>query len=302
MEDLIKAFGEWLRVEKGFSNHTVRNYVRDVELFFEFVGNNPYDVTPEKVIQFSSFMAKHRLKPSSIARRLSSIRTFYRFLKIKGFATNTPIGLFRLPKLRKKLPAYLTIEEVKKALEAAKSPLEKAIIELLYSTGMRVSELCMLNLDDVDLSGSRIRVRGKGKRERIVFLTEEAVKAIREYLAYRMKRLSEGNYSEDAKNALFITIKGRISDMTVRRIVSKVFRLSGVKKRVYPHLIRHTFATHLLEEGMNLKGVQELLGHKNIQTTEVYTHVSIKRLVDVYNKFHPRSQGPIYNGNSHKEE
>ncbi|MEO0279179.1 MAG: tyrosine-type recombinase/integrase, partial [candidate division WOR-3 bacterium] len=115
-------------------------------------------------------------------------------------------------------------------------------------------------------------------------------------------RLSEGNYSEDAKNALFITIKGRISDMTVRRIVSKVFRLSGVKKRVYPHLIRHTFATHLLEEGMNLKGVQELLGHKNIQTTEVYTHVSIKRLVDVYNKFHPRSQGPIYNGNSHKEE
>ncbi|MGB9668060.1 MAG: site-specific tyrosine recombinase/integron integrase [Thermosulfidibacteraceae bacterium] len=302
VSEFINEFARWLLVERGFSKHTVRNYCADVELLFEVAGNDLSKIDETKIELFVNFMAKHGAKQSSIARRLSSIRTFYRFLKLKGFIDSMPILHFRKPRVKRKLPNYLSEEEMAKAFESVKDPPEKAILEVLYSTGIRVSELCALNIDDVDLAGGRIRVIGKGGKERIVFLTEEAMKSLREYLLFRLEKISRmKQVNEDTRRALFITSRGRISDMTVRRILKRIFSRSGIKKRVYPHLIRHTIATHLLEEGMNLKGVQTLLGHKNIQTTEVYTHVSLRHLLEMYRRAHPRGSDKIDNSSGDKK-
>ncbi len=303
VSSLIEDFANWLAVERGFSKHTVRNYCADVHLFFEVTGSDWRKVNRNDIEFFVNFISKHGSKPSSIARRLSSIRSFYKFLKMKGFISNIPISGVKRPKVKRRLPSYLSEEEIAKAFSSTCNPVEKAIMEILYSTGIRVSELCGLNVDDVDLSGCRMRVLGKGGKERIVFLTDEAVGALKEYLMYRMEKLSKiKRLDEDTKRALFITSRGRISDMTVRRILKRIFMRCGIKKKVYPHLIRHTFATHLLEEGMNLRGVQSLLGHKNIQTTEVYTHVSLKHLLEAYRNAHPRERFEIDDGGSDKKE
>ncbi len=192
------------------------------------------------------------------------------------------------PKVGKNLPGYLSKEEVEELVKAAETSMEKAIVQLMYETGIRVSELCSLNIQDVDLKSLRLRVKGKGKRERILFFGEAAKEALISYL--KSERIEKAKGLSKDHEALFITNRGRISDTTVRRILKKLSIKAGLPKNVYPHLLRHTFATHLLEEGVNLRGVQELLGHKNIETTEVYTHVSIRRLMEIYDRAHPRAK------------
>ncbi|BAT70880.1 integrase/recombinase XerC [Thermosulfidibacter takaii ABI70S6] len=256
--------------------------------FFNEVGKNPASVTSYDVSRFVSALSKKGLSPRSISRKLSSVRTFYRYLKKIQLVQDNPAKAVNNPKTGKPLPSYLSQEEVETLLNAASTPLEKAIVELLYATGMRISELCSLNIQDIDLKNMQIRVMGKGKKERIVYFGERAKDALLNYL--KTERSQIATKLKKDQEALFVTKRGRISDMTVRRILKRIALKAGIHKNVYPHLLRHTFATHLLEEGMNLRGVQELLGHKNIETTEVYTHVSIRKLVEIYDRTHPRAK------------
>ncbi len=285
----IDDFVEYLRRERNFSEHTLRVYRRDIEDFFAYVRKDPAQVTSKDVSRFVAKLSKKGLSPLSVSRKLSALRSFFRYLKKVRVVGENPASYVSNPKAGRRLPSYLSREEIEALLAAAGSLKEKAILELLYATGMRISELCGLNVEDVDLSGCRVRVRGKGKKEREAFFGEHAKEALLMYLKEERPKLAR-TLKKD-REALFITKRGRISDTTVRRMLKRLALKAGLGKDVYPHLIRHTFATHLLEEGLDLRSVQELLGHKNIETTEVYTHVSIRRLVEVYDKAHPRAKG-----------
>ncbi len=285
----IDDFVEYLVSSKGASPHTVRGYRRDIEEFFAFVKKPPTEVSREDVLSYISFCFKTRLSSSSIGRKLSSIRTFFKFLKKKEIISESPVVGVKNPKMPKRLPRYLSYDEVALLIEkGAESARDRAILEFMYATGVRVSELCGLNIEDVDLAHMKALVRGKGKKERIVYFGKRAKDALLEYLRERQKIVSRRGFPEP--NALFVTPRGRISDMTVRRILDRAAKRAGLPKKVYPHMVRHSFATHLLEGGLELRALQELLGHKNIETTEVYTHVSIERLVEVYDRTHPRAR------------
>ncbi len=285
----INDFIEYLVSSKGASSHTIRGYKKDIEEFFSLVKKLPEEISKEDVLYYVSFCFKTGLSPSSVCRKLSSIRSFFKFLKKKGIVSESPVVGVRNPKMPRRLPRYLSYDEIAVLIDkGAQSPQEKAILEFMYATGVRVSELCALNIEDLDLSRMRAKVKGKGKRERMVYFGERAKKALLEYLKERRKIVSRKGFPD--KDALFVTKRGRISDMTVRRILNRAAQRAGLPKKIYPHLVRHSFATHLLEEGMDIRALQELLGHKNIETTEVYTHVSIERLVEVYDRTHPRAK------------
>ncbi len=285
----INDFIEYLVSSKGASSHTIRGYKKDIEEFFSLVKKLPEEISKEDVLYYVSFCFKTGLSPSSVCRKLSSIRSFFKFLKKRGIVSESPVVGVRNPKMPRRLPRYLSYDEIAVLIDkGAQSPQEKAILEFMYATGVRVSELCALNIEDLDLSRMRAKVKGKGKRERMVYFGERAKKALLEYLKERRKIVSRKGFPD--KDALFVTKRGRISDMTVRRILNRAAQRAGLPKKIYPHLVRHSFATHLLEEGMDIRALQELLGHKNIETTEVYTHVSIERLVEVYDRTHPRAK------------
>ncbi len=285
----INDFIEYLVSSKGASSHTIRGYRRDIEEFFSLVKKLPEEISKEDVLYYISFCFKTGLSPSSVCRKLSSIRSFFKFLKKRGIVSESPVVGVRNPKMPRRLPRYLSYDEIAVLIDkGAQNPQEKAILEFMYATGVRVSELCALNIEDLDLSRMRAKVKGKGKRERMVYFGERAKRALLEYLKERRKIVSRKGFPD--KDALFVTKRGRISDMTVRRILNRAAHRAGLPKKIYPHLVRHSFATHLLEEGMDIRALQELLGHKNIETTEVYTHVSIERLVEVYDRTHPRAK------------
>ncbi len=283
----IEDFLEYLKRERNASSHTVRNYKRDLEDFFSFCQKAPEDVKEEDIARYVRHLSKKRLKPTSISRKLSSLRTFYRYLKRAGLIKENPARAVRNPKTGRRLPAYLSPEEVDTLIESAESYRDRAILELLYSTGIRVSELCNLKVRDIDLRNMKAIVVGKGKRERIVYFGEKAKEALLKYIQEERPKYLEKH--PELSEHLFLSRKGKLSDMSVRRMIKRCASKAGIHKEVYPHLLRHTFATHMLEGGLDLRSVQELLGHKNIETTEVYTHVSIRRLVEVYDKTHPRA-------------
>ncbi len=286
-EEHIQDFVTYLKKERFFSEHTLRCYSRDLRDFFAWVSKAPEDVTPRDVSRYVSFLSRKGYSPRSISRKLSALRSFFRYMKRGGLVEENPAKAVGNPKVGKSLPSYLTEEEVRALLAAPKSARDRAILWLLYQTGIRVSELCGLRLQDVDLKGKRLRVRGKGKRERVVFFGDEAGKALLQYL--RDERPAYVERHPECADALFLSRKGKLSDMSVRRMLKRAAQEAGIHKEVYPHLLRHTFATHMLERGVDLRAVQKFLGHKNIETTEVYTHVSIRRLVEVYDRTHPRA-------------
>jgi integrase/recombinase XerC len=288
----IAAFCGYLETERNVSPHTLAAYRRDLEQLESFVirekGESAAagDVDHLLLRRYLALLGKSA-KKSSIGRKLAAIRSFFKYLLRSGVVAKNPAELIATPKKENRLPFHLDIDQVTTLVEAPtddqKHALrDRAILELLYSCGLRVSELTGLDIGELDLSGGMVRVMGKGGKERIVPVGSRAVTAVREYLVSRHELTGRG--------PLFLNTRGqRINRRSVARIVdAHVLRIAAFK-RISPHILRHTFATHMLEGGADLRAIQELLGHASLSTTQKYTHVGIDRLMEVYDKSHPKA-------------
>jgi integrase/recombinase XerC len=286
MKEYIEKFIRYLEVEKGVSVHTLRAYKKDLEEFAEYVRATPDTIDIIDVRGFIADQVKRGLNKMTVSRRLSSIRSFFRFLYREGYAKKNPAKLVANPKLPRLLPKFLSVDDVFAMIEMPEAigflPVrDKAILELLYSSGLRVSELSGLNMDDINLRETLVKVRGKGRKERIVPVGSKAIDAIKSYLVERILRKSKDK-------ALFLNRMGtRLTDRGVRRIVVKYARIASLSCKTGPHTLRHSFASHLLQGGADLRVIQELLGHASLSTTQKYTHLDITHLMDVYDKSHP---------------
>lgn len=291
MNRYLEKFLSYLDIEKNYSPHTLLNYKLDLVEFIEFIEDKPLEKVEYN--DFRRFLAQLRtrqFKPRTLARKLSSIRSLFKFLQREGHIKENPAILLMTPKLDKTLPNFLSEGEMTELIEAPKTADKKAgqrdraIFETLYSSGLRVSELVGLNVDHIDFIGNVIKVLGKGKKERIVPIGDSALKEIRAYLAKRP--LKEGS----KERAVFLNKNGqRLTDRSIRNIINKHILQTSIKNKVSPHVVRHSFATHLLNRGADLRSVQELLGHVNLSTTQIYTHITTERLKSVYDKAHPHA-------------
>jgi len=289
MEKYIEKFIRYLDIEKNYSKHTILNYRLDLEDFRKFLSEAPLEKVDYLVLRkYLAALKEKNLGNRTVNRRLSALRSFFRFLTREGYIKTNPILILSSPKLEKHLPSFMTEDEVTKLIESAFQKNEKderglrdrAILETFYSTGLRISELVGLSMDDVDFISGIVKVMGKGKKERIAPIGEVAIAAIRKYLDKRKKQ----------NNAIFLNKNGgRITTRGVRDIVEKYIRSAGIKQGVSPHTFRHSFATHLLNRGADLRTVQELLGHANLSTTQIYTHLTTEKLKSVYDKAHPHA-------------
>ena len=300
VEDLIRVFIESLAVEKGFSENTCRGYRNDLEQFFNYLAENhrlrrsgPVDIDWVDNLTIRGYLGylHKRNKKTTIARKLSALRSFFRFLVKRGVTEENPAESILTPKQEKTIPSYLSVDEMFRLLDSISTSgiLElrnRAIFETLYSCGIRVSELVGLNTMDVDSRQALIRVLGKGSQERIVPIGKNALAAIK---TYRQVLQRESGISEEVSGPLFLNKnKGRLTARSVARILDQLVTACGLLTPVSPHTLRHTFATHMLDAGADLRVVQELLGHKSLSTTQKYTHVSIDRLMETYDRAHPR--------------
>jgi len=306
LHDLIEQFIEYLSNQKRYSLHTIRNYQIDLRQFSEFValrearseGENSdagIGMIDSLVIRTYLGSLYGRFRRSTIARKLSAVRSFFLFLERKGLTKWNPAADIATPKLEKYMPTYLLVDEVFRLLERPEreKPLglrDLAILEVLYSCGFRVSELEALTISSIDFDERLVRVIGKGDKERIVPIGRQALQAVRNYLE-ATQYLRRRNVYISRDEPLFINFRGgALSGRSIGRIIKKYAIESGLTADVSPHSMRHTFATHLLDGGADLRAVQELLGHESLSTTQKYTHVSLDRLMEVYDKAHPRSQ------------
>ena len=302
MEKLIEQFLEHLRYERNVSAHTLRNYASDLEQFIQFLAPDKKTKLPDvteidhlTIREWLSSLHSDQKKKSSIARKLAALRTFFQFLVREQILELNPAKLVSTPKLEKKLPKHLSIEEAIRFIETPDPETElgkrdRAMLELMYATGVRVAELTTLNLADVDFSNQLVRVTGKRRKQRIVPFGEPASEAIRSYLGVRDKFLFNAPISKRDDEALFLNYQGtRITTRSVGRMVEKYIRICAGMHNISPHALRHSFATHLLDSGADLRDIQELLGHARLSTTQVYTHVSMEKLIEVYDKAHPKA-------------
>ena len=301
MEKLIEQFLEHLRYERNVSEHTLRNYSSDLEQFVHFL--NPDGTTAPAISQIDHLTIREWMatlhsdqkKKSSIARKLAALRTFFQFLVREGVLEMNPAKLVSTPKLEKKLPKHLSVEDAIRFIESPDPETDlgkrdRAMLELLYATGVRVAELTTLNISDVDFRNQLIRVTGKRRKQRIVPFGDPAGEAIRTYLTVRDKFLFNAPISRRDDEALFLNYQGtRITTRSVGRMVDKYIQLCAGMHNISPHALRHSFATHLLDSGADLRDIQELLGHARLSTTQVYTHVSMEKLIEVYDKAHPKA-------------
>ncbi len=286
-DPFISDFLDYIRSEKGLSAHTIEAYGRDLALFKEFLQGKPWkESSAETIVDFLSWLHSRSYASSSTCRILVSIKVFFRFLKKEGEFSVDLGRYFDTPKIWQLVPEVLTVQEVDLLLaaphtEEAVGARDRAILELLYATGMRVSELCQLMISD--LSDTFVKVLGKGKKERVIPVGRNAIAAVDHYLLHFRKDLKE------EKAPLFVSQKGRaISRMTVWSRVKMYARLAGIQKEVSPHTLRHSFATHLLENGADLRLIQDMLGHEDIGTTDRYTHMTGTRIQTAFSSFHPR--------------
>ncbi len=292
MEKQVHNFLTFLTAEKNASDHTVKNYRADLREFFECLSaKQPEEISYLDIRSFLAVLKSRSNSKSSMARKLACLRSFFKYLARENILKINPAASVATPKREKRLPLFLDPEEIKKLLESpAKNTWEekrdKAILETLYSSGLRVSELVGLNQEDVDFFSELLRVRGKGKKERIVPIGPIAVKAIQDYMGQKPPRES----APASKKFLFMNrLGGRLTDRSVRRMILKYVRRIALNKEVSPHTLRHSFATHMLDRGADLRSVQELLGHENLSTTQIYTHVTTRRLKEAYDAAHPRA-------------
>jgi tyrosine recombinase XerC len=285
-----ERFLRYLNVERNASSHTLLNYRRDLDQFFAFIGHlRITEVTSLDIRRFVAELSGTGAAKRSIARKLSCVRSFFRYLCREGTLEHSPAAAVPTPRLDKRLPSFLDEQQVVRLLESPDTKTwqglrDRAMLELFYSTGMRVSELAGLNTDDVDELSEVALVRGKGKKERLCPMSAKAANAIRRYM--------EARPAKNLRSALAVFISQKKTRLTVRqidRLVAKYVRATGLPPTIRPHSLRHTFATHLLDHGADLRSVQELLGHASLSTTQIYTHITPQRLKKVYDQAHPRA-------------
>jgi tyrosine recombinase XerC/tyrosine recombinase XerD len=290
MQRFVDKFINYLKIEKNVSSHTIINYTIDLKAFSLFLGEAEISSVDHLVLR--RFLAELRGKNYSkrtIARKLASLRSFFKFLYREGHIKSNPITAISSPKLDKKLPKFLDVGNITKLIMSPDVKTEsglrdRAILETLYSCGIRVSELVGLDMDDVDFISGVIKVLGKGRKERMVPIGDTAVLSIRKYAEARLSSRAKG------RSAVFLNSRGgRLTDRSVRRVIDKYIHACSIGEKISPHSLRHSFATHLLDKGADLRSVQELLGHMNLSTTQIYTHVTMERLKNVYDKTHPRA-------------
>ncbi|MEL7185205.1 MAG: tyrosine recombinase XerC [Pseudomonadota bacterium] len=289
----IDRFIHHLEYERRLSPQTCKNYRRDLKTLVQFAErsdlNDWSQLDSEHFRAFSASCYRKGLSPRSIQRRLSACRTFYRYLIREKQVDVHPITDVSAPKVNKRLPGNLDADRMARLLDIkGEGPIvdrDRAILELLYSSGLRLSELTDLDLGDVDMHDATVRVTGKGNKDRIIPVGRQALKALRQW------HKSRANFADSEETALFVSTRGsRISPRSVQARVKHWAKQQGIDANVYPHLFRHSFATHLLESSHDLRGVQELLGHTNISTTQVYTHLDFQHLAQIYDQTHPRAR------------
>jgi integrase/recombinase XerD len=289
LEILKNDFLIYLISEKGLSENTVEAYERDIRSFFCFANKNPALVQQEELVSFLAHLQSEGYAASSISRTVAALKVFFHFLKREGKISMNPTRYLSSPKLWQRLPQVLNVSEMERLLNAPDLETEigcrdRAILELLYSSGLRVSELCSLKVHDVD--DTFVRVKGKGAKERLVPIGKKALSACDAYLARFRDR-----HSSERQCALFLTPKGKpVSRTRIWSMMKEYAQQVGISKNVSPHTLRHSFATHLLDNGADLRIIQEMLGHASISSTDRYTHVSRQRLIEAFERFHPRNK------------
>jgi integrase/recombinase XerD len=287
-QDWVERFLQYLRIEKGVADNTIQSYRHDLAMYCSHLGRiDVVHAQPLHVSGFLKFLYGRKLKPRSATRAFAAVRGLHKFLILEKATTENPTATVEQPRWWKPLPNVLSLEEVDKLLQApktdkAKGLRDRALLEVLYATGLRVSELVGLKMDGVNLDVGFVRCMGKGSKERIVPMGASAANAVSAYLAVRNVR--------KPTDYLFLNNRsGKLSRSGFWRILQGYGREAGIKKKLTPHVLRHSFATHLLERGADLRAVQTMLGHSNISTTEIYTHVMRERLKEIYKSYHPRA-------------
>lgn len=299
MQEQIRQFLDFLAVEQGYSENTIAAYRNDLSQFARFLTEMDAPIVPwaelkkDKIVNYILHLKEREYTSSTVARKVAAIKSFFHFLLAEGIIKDDPTATLDSPKVNKRLPKALSHDLVNRLLaEAGKSSTpkgrrDKALLELLYATGMRVSELVLLNIDDVNLASANVRCFGKGSKERIIPIYDRAVHALEEYLQKDRPRLLK-NPNE---KALFLNHRGkRLTRQGLWLIIKRYADEIGMGSEITPHTLRHSFATHMLSGGAGLREVQKLLGHANISTTQVYTHVDSERLREVYDDSHPRAK------------
>lgn len=295
MEKYIDEFLEYLEYQKNYSKHTIKNYKDDLIIFENYLDikkiNDLNKVTYEDMRNYLKYLNELKYKTKSIARILSSLRGLFKYLSINNIIDTNPMVLIATPKIEKKLPKYLEYNEVEKLLNAPNLKTDigvrdYVILEILYSTGIRVSELVNIKLKDIDIKNKEIRILGKGNKERIVLFGRVLKDKLELYLNSTYNKLNINN-----SPYLLVNMHGnKINDREIRTIVDNNMAIAGISKKISPHTLRHTFATHMLNGGADIKTVSELLGHESISTTTIYTHLSNEQLKKVYLSAHPRAK------------
>ena len=293
----LEDFRTYILVERNFSKHTAKAYCSDILDYLLWLGDTQCeDVNFSKVREYLHFIQKFQYRKNTIARKIASLRTFYKFLYREKKIDSNPAMNLNAPKRPKQLPKFLTPYEVEQILNNTKieTPAgyrNKAILELLWASGMRVSELSGLNFGDLNLENNEIRVFGKGAKERIILITDRAKSYLERYIKTARALVAKGYRADEGEEApVFINNTGfRLQPRTITNVINEIVEKIELPKHVTPHVFRHSFATHLIENGADLRVVQELLGHASISNTQIYTHVSTQHLKDVYNETHPRA-------------
>jgi len=302
MDESLAEFFRFLALEKNASAHTVKSYREDLAQAVDFFRSQGLtgtamagQITTRHLRAYTGWLHDQGYAKATIARRQAAVRSWFRFLRRQGLVDVNPTEGMRTPRQDKKLPNFLPEKAVTKLLEAPQAVTslglrDRAILECLYSAGLRVSELVGLDLPDLDLDSAMATVRGKGKRERLAMFGEQSLEALKQWLAARSQLLA-GLRSSRPMEAVFLNRRGtRLTTRSVGRLLAKYLAETGLDPEASPHSLRHSFATHLLDHGADIRSVQELLGHRSLATTQIYTHVSTQRLQDSYHKAHPRAR------------
>jgi integrase/recombinase XerC len=295
VEELLKQYVRHLELERSISPFTVRNYTSDIRGFLDFLRDNGIEsldkVSRSTMRRYLGWLHNEGTARASMSRKLSALRSFYRYLDRENLVTAQPLSTLSAPKLQKRLPVFLTADEIPRLVEApdAATPQglrDRAILELLYAAGLRVSEIVALDLKDIDLDSREVRVWGKGAKERVALMGVPAAKALKLYLDHARIKLQ----GKSDTQAVFLNRFGdRVVQRRIQRLVKTYARQAGIEMRVFPHIMRHTFATHMLDGGADLRVVQDLLGHAQLSATQVYTHVTQSQIRRRYLAAHPRS-------------
>lgn len=308
MDERIEGFDRYMDLERNLSAHTRRNYLDDVRQFKRYLQENCPEAQASSaaswdqvdyltVRSFLGSLFRNKLKKVTIARKLASLRAFFSFLLSRGEIRQNPLEPIQSPRREKYIPSVLSVDEVFALLDLPFSRdlyglRDKAILELFYSSGIRLSELAGINEEDLDLSQGLVKIRGKGRKERIVPVGGTAKVALESYLREKQGQRPAENRGTPSSVPMFVNRRnGRLSTRSVARVLSKHVSRSGIQKRVSPHMLRHSFATHLMDAGADLRSIQELLGHESLSTTQKYTAVSVNQLMAVYDRAHPKARG-----------